>query len=195
MRWLLLFAFVGCADDIHHEVPVDGAPQGSGSDSGSGTGSGSGAGSGGRVTTVRNTDGTYTSTVDSTSMTAWTNVDFETGAEVDATAAWDLRAQRFHISTNNAGGVKVAPLAQAFAATTAAPADDSLYVQDVDDMTFALDEGGGWYDYDPATHVLTPKVLTYVVKTDGGSTLALEILKYYDAAGTAGVFTWHWKPL
>ncbi|MFT3693088.1 MAG: HmuY family protein [Kofleriaceae bacterium] len=195
MRYLLLLCAVGCADNISHETTPADASITPGDDSGSGSGSGSGLGSGtpGKASTTRNSDGSYTTIVDATSQTDWTDVDFETGGQVDDSAAWDLRAQRFHISTNNAGGVKVAPLAQTFAATTTAPADG--YIQDTDTTTYAFDEGDGWYDYDATTHVLTPKALTYVVITDGGATLKFEIQKYYDAAGTSGVFTWHWAPL
>ena len=45
------------------------------------------------------------------------------------------------------------------------------------------------------THMLTPKPLVWVVKTNGGSMIKLEITKYYDDAGTAGWFTLHWSPL
>lgn len=176
----------GCADKIGHAPPDAAAPVG-------------------KVATARNaSDGTYTTLVDATSMTDWTYVDFETGAEVAETDPWDLRFQRFHISTNGgvsgSGGVSVAPVTStAFAALAAAPATG--FVSDAADTDgdglpdYAFDQGDGWYDYDVATHILTPRSIVWVVKTDGGSTLKLELEKYYNDAGTSGWFTMHWGSL
>jgi hypothetical protein len=159
----------------------------------------------GKVTTTRdNADGTYTTLVNATSESAWIYADFETGKEVQASGAWDLRFQRFHISTNGgvsgAGGVQIAPVTGTpFADLEAAPADG--FVADVADTNgdgmpdYAFEQGTGWYDYNDKTHVLTPFPIVWVVKTDGGSTLKLEIKKYYDDAGTSGWFTLHWGPL
>lgn len=159
----------------------------------------------GKYTTTRGTDGTYTTIVDSTSATEWIYGDFETGAEIEATGPWDLRFQRFHISTNGGisgtGGVEVAPVpGLAFAQVTSAPASgwisDAVDGDDANmDPDYAFEQGDGWYDYNPMTHVLTPKSLVWVVKTNGGSTIKLEITKYYDDAGTAGWFAFHWGPV
>lgn len=158
----------------------------------------------GKVSTTRGSDGTYTTVVDATSETGWTIADFETGMEVATTDAWDLRFQRFHISTNGgvtgAGGVEVAPVTgMTFAAVTSAPSTG--YLSDADDANgdmmpdYAFEQGDGWYDYDPTSHLLSPKPIVWVMKTNGGATLKLEILKYYDDAGTSGWFTLHWSPL
>lgn len=159
----------------------------------------------GRYTTVRVADGTFTTRVDATSATDWTHGDFETGTELAADGPWDLRFQRFHISTNGgvsgSGGVEVAPVPGVpFAQVTAPPAAGWISdIPDGDDAgtepDYAFDLGDGWYDYDPMTHVLKPKPLVWVVKTNGGSLIKLEILRYYDTAGTAGRFTLHWGPL
>ncbi|HET9619789.1 MAG TPA: HmuY family protein [Kofleriaceae bacterium] len=178
----------GCADKIDHGA----APPDAGSPPG-------------KITTTRNTaDGTYTSVVDATSETAWIYADFETGTAVAASDAWDLRFQRFHISTNGgvsgAGGVQVAPVTgTAFADLHAAPTTG--FLADAADGNgdgmpdYAFEQGDGWYDYDPTTHVLAPFPTVWVVKTDGGATLKLEIVKYYDDAGTSGWLTLHWGPL
>jgi hypothetical protein len=183
----------GCADNIAHDRPDAGLPDDASE------------APAGKVRTTRNTaDGTYTTIVDSTSMTDWIYADLETGREVATTAAWDLRFQRFHISTNGgvsgAGGVEVAAITgAAFAAVTAAPAGG--YVSDAADGNgdgtpdYAFERGDGWYDYDPTTHALTPRPVVWVIKTAGGSTLKLEIVKYYDTAGTSGWFTLHWGAL
>jgi hypothetical protein len=52
---------------------------------------------------------------------------------------------------------------------------------------------GGWYDYDFMTHVLTPRA--QVVRTAQGNAFKLEILAYYDDAGTSGMLTIRWAPL
>jgi hypothetical protein len=159
----------------------------------------------GKYTTTRGTDGTYTTVVDATVATAWTHGDFETGAEMADTGPWDLRFQRFHISTNGgisgSGGVEVASVADvAFAQVTAPP--DTGWTSDAPDgddanmdPEYAFEQGDSWYDYNPMSHALTPKPLVWIVRTNGGSTIKLEITKYYDDAGTAGWFTLHWSPM
>jgi hypothetical protein len=198
---LAICTLAACADKIDHEHP-DAAPS---ADAPAGSGSGDAPPvSSAKVATTRGSDGTYTTIVDSTSMTDWVYADFETGTAVADTAAWDLRFQRFDISSNSgvsgSGGVQVAALTNTtFAAVTSAPADG--YLVDAADGNgdgmpdYAFEQGDGWYDYDPTTHVLTPKPIVWVVKTDGGATLKLEIVKYYDDAGTSGWFTLHWNSL
>lgn len=147
-------------------------------------------------TTSRLPDGTYLTAVDSTSTEDWTHGDFDTGMLLPPPGAWDLRFQRFHISTNGGvtggGGVEVAPMpGVTFGEVNAPPADGWIS----DDVDYAFDQGDGWYDYDQQTHVLTPKPLVWAVRTTDGATLKLEIQRYYDDAGTAGWFSLHWSPL
>lgn len=195
---LIAGALAGCADSIRpatSEVPDAG---------GSAPDDGTPAAPAGKVQTTRAADGTYTTIVDSTSMTAWTYVDLETGAEAAISDPWDLRFQRFHILSNGgvtgSGGVMIAPVTgTTLAQLTAPPA--SGYVADAADgngdgvADSAFEQGDGWYSYDPASHVLTPQPVVWIIKTDGGATLALEIVSYYDAVGTAGWFKLHWRPL
>src|SRR5262245_34269941 len=131
---LLALALVGailavpaCADSIapdqgpdagpdHPDPPPDGAP------------ALDGAAATGKVATVRNPDGTYTTRIDATAPDAWTSVDLDTGAEAADDGPWDVACQRFHFKLDGGvsgdRGVEVAPLAGAdFAAVTAAPAD------------------------------------------------------------------------
>jgi hypothetical protein len=159
----------------------------------------------GKHTTTKNLDGTYTTLVDATSMTEWTHGDFETGAEVMAAGPWDLRFQRFHISTNGgssgSGGVEVAAVSGvAFAQMTSMPATGWISdAPDGDDTNmdpdYAFEQGDGWYDYDATTHKLTPKPIVWAIKTNGGAGIKLEIVTYYDAAGTAGWLQLHWAAL
>jgi hypothetical protein len=48
--------------------------------------------------------------------------------------------------------------------------------------------GSSWYEYDPGTHALTPRLEVYVARRDGRLVL-FEILSYYDARGESGIFT------
>lgn len=190
----LLASVAGCADNINHERP-DAAVATDDATVTSTT----------KVITTRNSaDGSYTTVVDATSMTDWTYGDFDTGMEAAPSDPWDLRFQRFHISTNGGvsgdGGVEVAPLTGVtFDEVSSAPATG--YVSDAADGNadgmpdYAFEQGDGWYDYNVDSHVLTPKPIVWIVKTDGGSTLKFEILKYYDDAGTSGWFSLHWKPM
>lgn len=190
-RFLSLALLAGCFDSV---APPDAAPATSDADSPPQ-----------RLVTTRDPDGTYRTRVDATSMTDWAHGDFETGAELPADGPWDLRFQRFHISTNGGvsgnGNVEVAPVANvAFADVTVAPADgwrsDAADSDDPgEDPDFAFEQDPAWYAYDPMTHVLTPQPIVWVVKTAGGATLKLEITSYYDDAGTAGQLALHWSPL
>jgi hypothetical protein len=185
---LVALALAGCFEPIAADKPDAGAAPD--------------AAPPGKAITTRGSDGTYTTIVDSTSMTDWSYVDFETGAESATTGPWDLRFQRFHISTNGgssgAGGVEVAPVpGLAFAQVTSPPA--SGWISDAGDgddanmdPDYAFEQGDAWYDYDAMTHALTPKSLVWVMKTTSGSMIKLEIMKYYDDAGTAGWVTLHW---
>ena len=157
----------------------------------------------GKVTTVRNPDGTYTTRIDATDAAAWTAIDLDTGAEADE--GWDLAAQRFHLKLDGGvsgdGGVRVAPLpGAAFAEVTAAPADGWITdAPDGDDddaePDYAFEQGDGWYAYDVATHTLTPRDTVWIVESGEGALVKLRIDAYYDDAGTSGVFTTTWALL
>lgn len=158
----------------------------------------------GKVETTRNADGSYTTRIDATDAESWTALAFATGEEIDGDG-WDLSAQRFHLKLNGGvsgdGGVEVAPLpGAAFADVTAPPS--SGWITDAPDgddddaePDYAFEQGDGWYAYDPATHVLTPRDVVWVIRTVDGAHLKLVIDGYYDDAGTAGVFTTTWAPL
>jgi hypothetical protein len=192
MRTLaIILALAGCAESIRPDRP-DGGPTVDATFIGP-------------FGTVTNPDGTFTTRVDASSTEAWLYGDFETTAAVTEADAWDLRFQRFHISTNGGisgtGGVEVIALTGVpFEALFTPPA--SGYVSDAPDgddanmePDYAFEQGEGWYAYDQETHVLTPRPLVWVVKTAGGSTIKLELLGYYDDAGTAGFLTFRWAPL
>lgn len=176
---LALLALPACAADIRPEPEVDGGPIG-------------------KVSTVTNSDGTFTTRVDATLEDAWTHVDLATGVETEASGAWNVAAQRFHLKL--AEGGEVAPLPGALGDVTAIPADGWLTdLPDGDDEDanpdYAFEQGDGWYAYDVATHVLTPRPLVWVVRTGDATAVKVAIEDYYDDVGSSGVFTLRWAPL
>jgi|RhiMetdeSRZDD1v2_1073273.scaffolds.fasta_scaffold377002_2 hypothetical protein len=177
-----LFAVPGCAEDI--------APQGA-PDAGAPTDEEP------PPTTVRNADGSYTTRIDASSATAWAWLDLATGALTGADDAWDLAAQRFHLRLG--AGAAVAPIAADFAAVTEAP--DAGWRTDAPDADgngrdeLAFERDGGWYTYDPATHVLTPRPLVWAVRMEDSHAIKLVVESYYDEAGTSGHLRLRWAPL
>jgi hypothetical protein len=184
-----MLAVPGCAEDISPEAgpepdagnaPAEGPPPTS------------------PVATVRNADGSYTTRVDASSPTAWAWIDVDSGGAVAEDGPWDLAARRFHLRLNRAAGVETAAVKADFASVTAAPADG--WRRDAPDANgdgideLAFDQDGGWYQYDPATHVLTPRPLVWVIKT-GGHVIKLAVDSYYADAGTSGHFRLRWVPL
>ena len=106
-------------------------------------------------------------------------------------APWDVQVQRFHIAL--APDARVAPIAGVALADVTEPPSDGWLVDGED--AYAFEQGEGWYAYDVSTHVLTPREIVWVLETTEGNYLALEIVDYYDDAGTSGYFTWHWAAL
>jgi hypothetical protein len=165
VRYVLLGLVAGCFQSIAPDVP-DASPVDPTT---------------GKFATTQNDDGTFTTVVDSSSETMPTLGDFDTRTAVTPAEPWDLAFQRFEITP--ASGVEIAVVEAAFADVAVAPA--SGWTGEV------LDD---WYDYDAQTHVLTPKPVTYAVRTST-ATFAFEIERYYDDAGNAGFFTLHWRSL
>lgn len=162
---LALGAF-GCAEDLE---PDDKAPD-----------------AGAQDTEIEDRgDGTFALTVDATDEEAWVYLHFEEGL-VPASAGWDLALRRFEIDLPDGAYARPAPDATL---DPAAKAPDDGWLADAGE-TYAL---GTWYDYDPATHVLSPKDgIWYVSSADASRYYALRIDGYYDAAGTAGHLALIW---
>src|SRR5690606_27229691 len=138
--------------------------------------------------------------IDATASDSWVLFDLDEGAEAEEDGGWDLAFQRSLIAANGPKDVMVAKLDDVdFDAVEAAP--ESGYWLDPGRPTAGDGRGGGgdglafhngddWYEYDIGTHVLTPKARrVYVVVTDAGNAFAVQILRYYDDAGTAAVLT------
>ncbi|MEZ4240287.1 MAG: HmuY family protein [Myxococcota bacterium] len=127
--------------------------------------------------------------VDATAYDAWVGLDLDAldpAADPDGTA-WDLRFQRFQVALHGEAGVEVAAL-------DGVPFDDVRSVPDglvwQGDLPDADGDGvpeyalADWYDYDEATHELTPADRTWLVRTTEGAVHRLAFLAYYDDNGT-----------
>jgi hypothetical protein len=168
----------------------------------------------GPVVTEELGDDVYETVLDATDEAAWIYFDFEARAQAEPAdptddATWDLGALRFNVKSNGgssgSGGAKVAILeGEGFDAVTTAPADG--WIEDVaeapgmggDAMAetapgYAFDE---WYAYDPMSHTLSPVAdRVYVVRTPEGNHFKLEMLAYYDDAGTPGFVRFRWAAI
>ncbi|XXF75377.1 HmuY family protein [Myxococcaceae bacterium GXIMD 01537] len=159
------------------------------------------------LTHVDQGGGVFTTTVDATSKTEWIGFDLDQRKQVSAAedTKWDISFQRFQIRTrggvNGSGGVQVSAMAGAdFAQVAQAPAAGwTVDANDGDDANTDADTGflvgDGWYAYDAVTHKLTPRPIVYVVRTDEGAYFKVQIIAYYDAAGTPAMLQLRWAPV
>lgn len=144
-------------------------------------------------------------TIDATDYEIWHPVDLD-DAFAPSTADspdWDLQIRRYQILVN--GGVSgPAEVAAAFVEgatlqSVDVPPDDAFLADqedspDDDDVDPEL-AMADWYDYDPATHILTPREGVWVVRTTEDAHIGLRIDSYYDPVGTPAVLTLAWKRL
>lgn len=155
-------------------------------------------------------DGSFITRVDATDEAAWIHFSFDSRAQAlpadpASSPDWDLAFQRFHIISNGGvsgtGGVAVAVLMGTPFESVRTPPDDGYTSDQADDedddsvQTSAFEAGDGWYDYDSATNRLSPRPHVYVVETARGAFFKLQLLDYYDSAGTSGHPSFNWAPL
>jgi hypothetical protein len=182
-----------CAEDLSQRLEPDAAPSEAG------------------PIDVDPGDGVQQARVDAKDEAQWVYMNLAQGKVVpeeeasDATA-WDLALRRFNIKLNGgasgSGDAAVALLpGAAFDDVTEVPADATFLTDETDANGDGVDEyvmsigDTRWYAYEATTHVLTPKELVYVVRGADSSFYKLEMLDYYDAAGTAGYPLFRWAPL
>lgn len=156
-------------------------------------------------------DGVHQALVDAKNEEQWVYMSLAQGKFVpeeeagDATT-WDLALRRFNLKLNGgasgSGDAAVALLpGAAFDEVTEVPADATFLTDQPDADADGVDEyvmsigDTRWYAYEVTTHVLTPKELVYVIRGVDGSHYKLEMLGYYDMAGTAGYPSFRWAPL
>jgi hypothetical protein len=183
-----LLALVACTDDIRPDDSGDDEPEPET-----------------HVTHTDHGDGTRTTQVDATRMDAWVYLDLDSTEEVAETdARWDLAFQRFKIridgGVSGGGGMELAVLPGADFAAAAAPTrgyftDEADGADDDSDPDLAFLRGDGWYSYDVATHVVTPRDQIYVVGSTEGRYYKLRLTDYYDSAGTSGFPMFDWGPI
>jgi hypothetical protein len=169
--------------------------------------------SSGPFTHTRRADGTIETLVDASSTTAWAHLDLETGLAVmpedpAADRRWDLAFQRFVILSNGGasgmGGGLVARIEGTSAdAITRAP--DAGWIADQPDGPVDRDEANDsaftngtndWYSYDLATHTVTPRTdVVYVVQTPERRYFKVQVIGYYDDAGSPGFVRFVWAPV
>ncbi len=153
-------------------------------------------------------DGSISTVVDATAEDAWIYLDLETGSQVDVAdslldTTWDLGFRRFHIKLNGgvsgAGAIEAQFVPEIDLAGMSTPPDDG-YLADQPDGDDDNEEPDyvlrDWYAYSVLTHVLTPEAGVYVLR-DAESRVhyVLELVDYYDTAGTSGVLHFEWKRL
>ena len=166
MRFLFLFALLGCADG---ETPIDDTDSnadGNADDAG----------------LVGTCDGSHTTTsavLDTASADAWVHYDLDTGAEVTEADGWDLRIMQWNIEL--ASGVEAGGVEGAY--------------DEFDERCLAPDVISGtpidlWYDYSMNTHEVTPHDVMFYVKTSEGAYHRLRFDGYYednDAVHSPGI--------
>ncbi|MEC7987032.1 MAG: HmuY family protein [Myxococcota bacterium] len=151
-------------------------------------------------------EGVYTNVIDATDAENWIYLDLESNELVavddpmDSTD-WDIGFRRSHLKLNSGmHGLSTVEAAliedAAYVPYDEAPAEG--YQQDLPDTNgdgnpeYAL---GEWYDYDPSTHILTPKNQFYVVRSRNDVFFKFRILDYYDSAGTSGYLNIGWEEI
>lgn len=175
----LCAALVGCADDLE---PADADII---------------IGGDGKIVTTREADGSYLTSIDATATDTWTAIDFDRGVEsAEDDPAWDLAARRFHLKMPvpaTSEGVAVMALGDVGLAEASASASGTWQSDAEGDP--ALERGDGWYSYDPTTHVVSPRPMTYLLRTGDGALRAFRIESYYDSFGTAAKLQVRWRAL
>lgn len=188
-----------CAPDLEESI-ADGSESGTSDDGGGDEG-------GPQIQHEDEGNGVTRTVVDSTDDAKWIYLDLESGQQLEladgtTSDAWDLGFRRFDVAIDGGvsgpGGMEAVVLeGVAFADVTEVPAEGWITdAADGDDENEDPDLAlAGWYAYDFMTHVLTPHPIVYVVRTVEGNAFKLEIVDYYDEAGTSGFLTLRWAPV
>jgi hypothetical protein len=144
--------------------------------------------------------------VDATSQSDWAYLELEsssmvTPASPEDSTEWDLAFRRYKVALNGGvsgtGGMEAVPMPGVDYNTPLDEPTSGWLTDEPDadadgDMEYALDS---WFDYDSATHIVTPADIIFVLRTVEGGLLKLEFLNYYDEAGTPAYVHLHWGPL
>jgi hypothetical protein len=139
----------------------------------------------------------------------WRYFDLEQGTVIEVSdpqqdKTWDLGFHRFQIKSNSGisgqAEMGVTFVDQEFGAVSEAPAEGyRIDRKDGDDERnepdLAFLQEGAWYDYNVQDHTLSPKARTYIVRTATGQFFKIQILGYYDDAGSSGHVSFQWQAI
>lgn len=168
------------------------------------------AGQNGRITHTIEAGGSIVSSVNASDPMSWVYIQLSSGKEVtlsdpQASSEWDLALLRFQIKVNGGisgrAGSEVAlisgtPYAQIAVAPQAGYVTDQEDSADEDtDPDYAFLQKGAWYNYNVTTHVLTPRDQVYVLRSATGAFYKLQMLGYYDQAGSSGYPSFRWQAI
>ena len=185
--FLLALLTGACAPDLREDYPFDGRTN-----------------AGPLVEVTPQEDGSALAVIDATNKSGTVYFDLDEGRELKTdealdTNAWDLAFQRFTVTMNGGGGnpsgqVRVAVLGDmSWDALATAPVGG--YQQDASQTVFN-GVAGGWYSYDLGEHRLLPReALLYVVHSSTGRYFKLQMLSYYDSAGTPARLSLRYQPV
>ena len=152
-------------------------------------------------------DGVTETKVDAYDSESWQRFDLDTGLPANDERTWDLEFSRYFIHTNSGvsgdGGVEVLAIDASFASVTDAPNDGyAVDREDSDGDTNSEPDNPfnspehSWFDYDVNKHTVSAHPdRVYVVRSSEGATFKLEILAYYDKAGTPSQLRFRWQSL
>ncbi len=152
-------------------------------------------------------DEVSTTTVNATCEEEWVYLNLSDKTSVspnnpEDSQEWDLAFQRFKIKSNGGisgtGNVQVAVVTNTdFNELEEAPS--SGYLTDAEDSDdededpdYPFLAPNAWYSYDEDTHILTPKDQIYVVQSISGDYFKIQLVEYYDDAGTSGYPQFNW---
>ena len=176
------------------------------------------------LVTTTESDGIFTSTIDAADRDEWVYLSLSSGGmevfigDPLQSNDWDLGFRRSNIRLNGgaSGGAMggVVPLANVqFSSVSQAPlegwiTDEAVLGEQPDDGSPVANDGidfaftratnsfeNGWFLYDPATRVLSPAPIIWVVRGGDDSYFAVEIFDWYSPAGSAAFWTITWKPI
>lgn len=188
--WLFAFlGMLGCAEDLRGRLRNDGKSKEA------------------RIVTQAIDDEVFATRIDASEPGVWIYLRFDTSEEVQpsdplTSTEWDLGLSRFNIKLN--GGISGSAGVDACGTTTTfddvtSPDACATYTTDAEDGDDVNSDPdyvlGAWYDYDSATHVLSPKPFTYVIRTATSGTIKLAMQDYYSDAGSSGHPSFLWARL
>lgn len=156
-------------------------------------------------------EGVTRTVIDAREAERWVYLDLESRAQVmpaapDDSREWDLGFQRFRIKLNGgasgSGNMQLARVEGASLADVRAPPDSGYVTDQADgpdensepDLAFSSGDLA-WYAYDSADHTLAARDVVYVLRSVEGEAYKLQLVQYYDRAGTGGYPEFRWSQL